>query len=60
MGSPTSSSGPYGAGPNGSASGASYLIFGRDAADRRLPGEPIVLSILDGAERLSPERRRGR
>ncbi|MGH2669946.1 MAG: integrin alpha, partial [bacterium] len=36
--------GAYGAGPNGSSSGASYVVFGRDTA---FP-ESLDLSILDG------------
>ena len=40
--------GAVGAGPNGSASGASYLIFGRDTAQTGAFPASLDLSILDG------------
>ena len=60
MGSRTSSSGPTVADPNGSLSGASYVVFGRNTVQS--DPFPASLEPLEPRwhERLSPGRRRGR
>ena len=48
------------ANPNGNASGASYVVFGRNTAQTGPFPPSLNLSSLDGTNGFSPGRRRGR